>query len=414
MTNRKWDRHKALHLLISIVVAIGIWVYVDGIEQTLVDKTVSDIPIEFLGEDTTLAGRGLMLVSDESDATITLKLQGTREVISRLDPAKIRITADLSSITSTGEQSINYKIIYPLSGEFSNGITVKSASAYTVSVTIGELYSRSVDIRCDIQGTVADGYIAGELQFLPEKLEIRGQQAAVDAVSYAKVTLKIDNAQETVTQMLDYTLYGTNDQPVDTTMLHATADQIQVTMPVNVVKELPLKMNFIESPGSSLSNVDYTIEPASVTVSGDAALLKDVDSIILDDFDLTKLHDPTTYNYSIVLPDGCTNSSGVTRATLKIAFKDLASTTVTVTDISFENVPEGKTVTALTDALSVFLRGPSADIADVTDSDVSLVADLQDVGSASGSYTVPATVVVHTDGDVGPIDTYQIQVNISG
>ena len=40
-------------------------------------------------------------------------------------------------------------------------------------------------------------------------------------------------------------------------------------------------------------------------------------------------------------------------------------------------------------------------------------ADLKNVDAASGSYTVPARVVIHTGGDVGSTETYQIQVHIA-
>jgi YbbR-like protein. len=415
MQNKKMSGRKILHILISVLIAVGIWAYVDGKEGISVTIPVNDIPIEFIGEDTTLADRGLMLLED-STKSISLKLEGTRDVIAHLNPGKIRVQVDLSSITSTGEQNVSYKLIYPSSpkNEFAKSITVVSVTPSPLTVDIGELYSKDVEIRCDISGAVAEGYIAGKVQFLPEQLEIRGQQADIDSVSYAKVVLKIDNATETVTKMLDYTLYDANDQAVDSTNIHATADQVKVTLPVNVVKELPLTLNFSEAPGSTLSNVDYKISPASVTVSGDASVLKDVTSIVLDDFDLADLGTgTTTYKYSIKVPEGCENLSGVTKATLQIAFKDMASASLTATKFECTNAPDGKTVTVLTSELPITLRGKKADVAAVTPEEVTVVADLKDVSSASGSYTVPATVKISTDGDVGAVGTYQVQVKIS-
>jgi len=411
MRNESGGGRKALYVIISLLIAAGIWLYVDSTLGTKVTVAVDNIPIEYVGEDTTLADRGLMLLSG-SDEAVSLKLSGTRKVISRLDPEKIRIQADLSNVTGTGRQNVNYKIIYP--GNVSSGsVTVTYASAYAVTVSIGELYSKEVEIHCVVEGAVADGYIAGQVELTPGTLQIRGQQADIDPVSYAEVTLKVDNATSSVTKMLDYTLYDTNGDPVDMTNIHATSDQIQVTLPVNVVKELPLAMNFIEAAGSRLKNVSYTITPASITVSGDAELLKDVTSITLDDFKLADLNGTTTYNYAITVPDGCKNVSGVTRATLKIAFKDLTSTTLTITQFSCTNIPDGKTVTILTDELPVTLRGTSADIAAITPDMVSVIADLKDVSSASGSYTVPAKVQVNSDGDIGAVGSYQIKLTIS-
>ena len=224
-------KSRALYILLSIVIAIAFWVYVDNNDGgTKVIVTPDEIPIDFVGENTTLADRGLMLLAD-SDQTVSLKLEATRKVIARLDTTKIRIQADLSGVTATGWQKVNYKILYP-STVSSSSITVTYASAYTVSVDIGELYSRDVPIHCEVQGNVADGYIAGELSYQPSTLELRGDEDLVDQVSYAKVVLKIDNAVSTVTQMLDYQLYDANDQLVTDDGIHGDHQRKIIPRPI--------------------------------------------------------------------------------------------------------------------------------------------------------------------------------------
>lgn len=418
MRNNQGDKANALYILISILVAIAIWIYVDssGNGGSAYETTVSveNIPVEFYGEDTYLADKGLMLL-DDTESTVSVEVSGSKTALMKLDVSAIRVRADVSDITSTGTQSISWRVIFPTSFDSSNvSYKPKKPSTYAVSVNVGELYRKSVDVRCDIQGAVAEGYIAGEVQCQPNVLELRGQQAEVEKISYAKVVLPIDNIKETTTQTLTYKLYDENDREVDSVNVHPVTDRIQVVLPVNVIKELPLVINFVEAPGSRVANLDYTIEPLSVTVSGDAALLRDVDSIVLEEsFDLESFSGEATYNYQITLPDGCENLSGVTRATLKIRYKDLVTATVTTSRIEYENAPEGKTVTVLTSDLPVTLRGTSADVNAVTPEDVILLADLRDVSSASGSYTVPVEVRVDTGGDVGVVGTYQIRITIS-
>ncbi len=418
MRNNQGDKANALYILISVLVAIAIWIYVDssGNGGSAYETTVSveNIPVEFYGEDTYLADKGLMLL-DDTESTVSVEVSGSKTALMKLDVSAIRVRADVSDITATGTQSISWRVIFPTSFDSSNvSYKPKKPSTYAVSVNVGELYRKSVDVRCDIQGAVAEGYIAGEVQCQPNVLELRGQQAEVEKISYAKVVLPIDNIRETTTQTLTYKLYDENDREVDSVNVHPVTDRIQVVLPVNVIKELPLVINFVEAPGSRVANLDYTIEPLSVTVSGDAALLRDVDSIVLEEsFDLESFSGEATYNYQITLPDGCENLSGVTRATLKIRYKDLVTATVTTSRIEYENAPEGKTVTVLTSDLPVTLRGTSADVNAVTPEDVILLADLRDVSSASGSYTVPVEVRVDTNGDVGVVGTYQIRITIS-
>lgn len=405
-------RRNSFYLVISILVALGIWVYVDITQDITASKEVSNIPVEFQGEDTTLAERGLMLLPD-SETTINLKLEGAKSILAQLDTAKLRVQADLSAVTETGIQTVPCRVIYP-EYKFSSRLTATTpTNSFNITIDVGELYSREVEIRCDIQGTVAEGYIAGEPQFTPEKLELRGPQEEVDAVSYAKVSLNIEDATETVDQALPYVLYNEAGEPISGGDIHAVQDEIRVVLPVDVVKELPLEIDFQEFSGLSKNNVSYQIEPASIVVSGEASLLNDVDRLVLDSFDLSQLGGNEVYHYVIQLPEGCTNLSGVTRATLTISFIDLIQDTRTATEFQAENVPEGKSVTILTDELTVRIQGTAADVAAVRDRDITVRADLQEVSAASGTYTVPAEILISTGGDVGVVGTYQVTVILS-
>ena len=405
-------RRNSFYLVISILVALGIWVYVDITQDITASKEVSNIPVEFQGEDTTLAERGLMLLPD-SETTINLKLEGAKSILAQLDTAKLRVQADLSAVTETGIQTVPCRVIYP-EYKFSSRLTATTpTNSFNITIDVGELYSREVEIRCDIQGTVAEGYIAGEPQFTPEKLELRGPQEEVDAVGYAKVSLNIEDATETVDQALPYVLYNEAGEPISGGDIHAVQDEIRVVLPVDVVKELPLEIDFQEFPGLSKNNVSYQIEPASIVVSGEASLLNDVDRLVLDSFDLSQLGGNEVYHYVIQLPEGCTNLSGVTRATLTISFIDLIQDTRTATEFQAENVPEGKSVTILTDELTVRIQGTAADVAAVRDRDITVRADLQEVSAASGTYTVPAEILISTGGDVGVVGTYQVTVILS-
>lgn len=405
-------RRNSFYLVISILVALGIWVYVDITQDITASKEVSNIPVEFQGEDTTLAERGLMLLPD-SETSINLKLEGAKSILAQLDTAKLRVQADLSAVTETGIQTVPCRVIYP-EYKFSSRLTATTpTNSFNITIDVGELYSREVEIRCDIQGTVAEGYIAGEPQFTPEKLELRGPQEEVDAVSYAKVSLNIEDATETVDQALPYVLYNEAGEPISGGDIHAVQDEIRVVLPVDVVKELPLEIDFQEFPGLSKNNISYQIEPASIVVSGEASLLNDVDRLVLDSFDLSQLGGNEVYHYVIQLPEGCTNLSSVTRATLTISFIDLIQDTRTATEFQAENVPEGKSVTILTDELTVRIQGTAADVAAVRDRDITVRADLQEVSAASGTYTVPAEILISTGGDVGVVGTYQVTVILS-
>lgn len=83
-----------------------------------------------------------------------------------------------------------------------------------------------MEIRCKVVGNVAEGYIAGTIQLLPETLEVRGQQTDIMQISYAQITLDIEDATATVVKLLDYTLYDFNDQPVENKNIHPMSESV--------------------------------------------------------------------------------------------------------------------------------------------------------------------------------------------
>lgn len=414
-------RRKFAYLLLSILVACGIWLYADltsGPNDTprTVTKEFEDIPIEYLYEST-LTDRGLMLAEDGTDHAVDLTLSGTRWDISNLDRSNIRITASLWDITNAGEQRVNWTLNYPNS-KFSAATFEKvSPGTNMATVNISELYSRTVSVSCELVGNVSDPYSAGQVQLSSTEVEVRGLREDIDPISYAKVTLDIgENPTETVTRDLELQYYDRNGQLLDKSGIHTSAGSVRATLPVFVTKELRLTVNFIEGPGMRIRNADYLIEPETITVSGDAALLKNMETLRLDSYDLAELGTSsspnyTTTNYPIILPEGCQNLSGITRAALRIRFEDMASVTLNTENISWLNLPDGKHVELLTRSLPVRVFGAGEDVSSLTGEDVAVTVDLSDYSAASGTYTVPAEVTVNR-GDVGISGEYQIQVSI--
>ena len=405
-----------LYLILAIVVAAGVWFYVDENSDRTVSVTVTDIPIEYTNQ-ASLTDNGLMLVEGDdsgTDATIDITFKGKRRHVVRLDRSKIRVTADLSSVTSAGVQSVNITTSYTDRKFNQSNTTIDKQSIYLATVNICELSHKEVELRCELTGNVAEGYSAGKVQLSQTSIAVRGQEEEIAKVSYAKVIFDIGkNTKETVTADLDYQFYDEDGQVLNLSGIHAEAGQIQATLPVYVTKELKLTVDFKEAPGAQLEDMTRAIKPESVVVSGDASVLNDMDSIVLDSFDLLSVTtESTSHSYAILVPDGCENLSGVTRATLEIGYPDKTVADVTTHNIRVENASASRNVELLTQELSVRIFGTAVEMEGITGEDVAVVADLSDYAVASGTYMIPAQVRVGDGKTIGVSGTYQIQVRI--
>lgn len=404
-------KRKILLIIGSILAAIAIWFYVDTVKVVNVTTTVRDIPVEFSGEDTVLADNGMMLLSGY-DSTIDLRLKGPRKVLWKLDKGQIRIIADTSRISDTGIQSLKYQVVYPDNVQ-PNLIQVESASAYSVTVTVGELYPKEVPIYCDVKGTIQDGYLAEDLILDPVNLTLRGQRDDLLNVAYAKIELDVSGAEKTVIQTLEFQLYDYNDIPIENDNIRPVTNLIQATLPVKGIKEVPLTLNFIEAPGSTMTQVDYSIDPPTVSLVGEKDVLETIDSLLLDTVYLQDLNESQSLRYTVPLPDGCylmDDSQQV--ATVTIVMRGIEERTVTAGKFTMEKVPEGLTAVPVTEELDILVRGLAEEVDALTAEDLNIIADLSTI-TGTGDFTIPVTIRVSGYDNVGIKGSYQIIVNVS-
>ena len=412
MTMNKFKNSKTFRIIISILVAFVLWFYVDNIDTTPRETRANDVPVVFIGEDDVLMERGLMMASC-STTSVDLVLSGTRSILAKLDTDDLFLQVDLTGITTTGQHSLNYKIIFPDSIT-SNMVSIKYASAERVTVDIVELYSKSIEVQGKRTGSAADGYIAGEMSFDTDTILVSGEQLAVSNISHALVTVDLDGATDNIVTVTEFQLIDFNGNVVDKSQFRTNVETVQVTVPILQIKELPLEIDFVESPGSTLADVDFDIQPSTVTVAGTKNSLSKLERIVLTEIDLSKITQDTTFTQKIPLPSGALNLSGEVEAEVTLTFKNSVTTkTYTVTDISYIHEPEGLQIEIVTQEVDVTLRGSAEALESISDYNIRLVGDMQDITGSNGSYAIPATVYVDGTDEAGAIGTYQITVQIS-
>lgn len=408
MKHKKYS--KAIYIVISILVAVFFWMYVDNTNANERDLRLYHVPISFVGAEDELADRGLMLVSGD-DATIDLRLQGRRQVISRINKNNIKITVDVRDLTSTGTHTLEYRITYP-SNVSSGSVTVVSASIYAVTVEVAELCSKTISVQADVQGAVPKGYMLHECALTPETLTISGTREAVDSVDHALVQITLNGATSSYSEYLTYQLMDAEGAVVTPAKLRCSDDKVRVEVPVVTVREIPLRVDFVEESGSMLSDITYTIVPESIMVSGEENILKQVETITVAQIQLSHVMGDDTLEYEIPLPSGCVNESGTDMAKVKIQFNQMQTKRYECEAVTFTNVPDGYTAMAVTQIVNVTLRGPQEELEEISSNQIRIVVDLADKSAASGAYTAKAKIYVDGVASSGAIGTYQISYQL--
>ena len=404
-----FSRRKALQVVISILVAIAVWVYVDVEKAPDRTKTIRDIPVEFSGESTTLADKNLMLLSGY-DTTVDLTIRGPKRELVKISKDNVRLVASTSSIDSVGVHTLRWDPIYP-DGVQSSSLTVDWASKYKVTVTVGELYTKEVPVNCTVTGQVADGYFTGETVLDPTSLVLRGQRDDLLNVAYAKLTVNISGATRSVIQTESVQLYDNDDNPVDNSNIRTNASLIQAKVPVLTTKEVSLAVELSGVPGVAGQSIKTTVSPTSVRLIGEADVLENINEIVLatlyiEDLDLWQQN-----SYVVTAPDGTWLANSNEVATVEITMEGIEETTVTVDTFSYTNVPSGL-YPEITGGLDVRLWGLADELAEMDAAALTAMADLSGI-TEPGSYRVPVMVTISGYRDVAVKGSYEVTVYIT-
>ena len=120
----------------------------------------------------------------------------------------------------------------------------------------------------------------------------------------------------------------------------------------------------------------------------------------------------TQITFPINLPEGVTNLSERTEATVKVRFVNLAIKEFDVTDITIINVPEGMEAELMSQVLKVRLRGPAAVMNKLTTDNIKVIFDFS--GKETGSFTIKPTIVVSGEAfmNVGAVGSYSVSTTL--
>ena len=406
----RFNRSKTVQVIISILVALALWVYVDVEKAPERTKTIRDVPVEFSGENTTLADKNLMLLSGY-DTTIDLTIRGPKRELVKMSRDNVRVIASTSSIDSVGVHQLDWTVSFP-DGVVRTNVSVEKASLSQITVTVGELYTKEVPVECQVIGEVAEGYFTGDVVLDPEVLTLRAQRDDLLNVSCAKLTVDISGATRSVVQTVDVQLYDYDGNPVENSNIRTNTSLIQAKVPVLTTREVELAVEFSGVPGAAMNSIKCDITPKTVRLNGEADVLDSIDKLVLATLHVDDLELHQQNSYVVTPPDGTWLVNGNEVATADITLEGIEEKSLTATSIEFDKLPSGLYAIAPDGGLTVRLWGLSEEIEAVTAENLRVIADMSAV-TGQGTVTVPVTVTISGFNDVTVRGTYELTVTVT-
>lgn len=395
-------------LVLSFLIALGLWTYVRTYVNTDYEQTFYNIPVALEG-GSILAERQLMLLG-EGDYEVNIKVYGNRQDVSKINPGNIQLVADLSKIYEPGEHRLTYNIIYP--GDVPSGAVSSEKKPDRITVNVALKKTKEIPITVRYQGDVPADYIkdTSALELDHSYVEITGPEEVVDQIHHASIAIDCEGRTESIYESYRYELQDSENKPVDAGTITTNVSEVKVYLPVSMVKKIPLTVTLINGGGATADTTEVEIEPKEISVSGSVTALNALDELNLGTIDLSQITEETVMEFQINLPEGIRNVSNLPTASVSISFPELETREFTVTRFVPLNLSEGMAWEALTKQLTIKVRGLKNEIQLLKEEDILVQVDLTDVENTSAEE--PIISFPETLPSLGEVGSYSVSVQV--
>lgn len=401
-----------LYALLSVVVAIGLWLYVVTVVNPEYEDTFYNIPVVLENEDVLIAN-GMMLIGEEKP-TVTLRISGNRTDVIKLNSSNITLIADLSKISNAGEQTLSYRIVYPGDAP-NNSYKVISQVPQEITLSVSEWKSKELDIQVDYTGKVPEQFIVfkenGALD--NSKITVTGPSTVIDQITTARINVDLEGKTETISQSFPVSLYDAKGELVESEIVRTNLEEVRYTLKIQRWKDIELRLDVVEDSFLNKSNCQITIDPVTIRVSGSEKVLAQLDHLVLGQIRLGDLTEDFSATYDLEMPEGVTNLSELSKVSVSIKIPKLEMRKFTVTQIKTINVPAGMKVELITKEKQVTVRGTQEVLDTVKDGDFTIVVDFANAEPGDASHKATVQLGGGLAGQLGIVGSYEVNATVT-
>ena len=361
LENRKFN------IILSLVLAVGLWIYVVGEVNPTAETSMKGIPITYTNVNL-LAERNLAVSSSSADS-IDLQIKGARSDLGRINRDDIRITADMGT-AQKGENEISIQVRVP------DGIEVTRKSMNKIVVTVENLKVKKVPVNIVYEGSYDKDREPLTLEMSKQQVTIKGAETLVNSVKSARGSINtVDIGENEKKTRCQLTPVDSRGNQVNRILVEP--ESVSVTSIISKVKEVELKVPVVDN---SDDDTKRTIEkPDKVLIKGRADTLKDITSVTSEPVDLTDRSQGEKISLKLNLPEGITlsNKNQELTVTVKAETPEEHSFSYKASDVTMYGEADGFEYRLPDDfAATVLVSGKKQDVDKVKSNSIKLSVNL--------------------------------------
>lgn len=330
--------------LISLIAAFFLWLVVVNIDDPVINKTYSNIPVEILNTDV-ITNEGKCYEVLGGTDTVNVVVTAKRSVIDDMSRDYIKATADMKALTFLDTVPIEVKAI-----RYADKIESVSTRTESLKLQLEDVVEHVVPLTVHVEGEPEDGFILSSATPKFDKITVLGPESSVFKVASASCTISVDSLTSDESLYVPVALFDADGYEIADEKLTKDNNNVSVNVVIWATKEIPLSCGISGTPaeGYSISG-SAVMEPASVVITGRSAYLDSMTTIYIpaEFVSVNGLSESmaTDVDISSLLPNGISfadeSFNGVVNIGVQIEPNDHKLIEIPMQNITVGNVPDG-------------------------------------------------------------------------
>ena len=371
--------------LLAVLLGFLVWLLVLNIDDSAVTKTISNVPINLVNTDAITSRNQLFTIT--SGDTVDVVVKGRKSIISDLDASDFKAVADMSKISITNAVPVTVSAV-------NNSIGKKVSITVVDNVMSVELENEktvSIPVTVVTTGEVAKGYTVGNS--VANLITIKGAASVVSSIDRAEVTVNTSNAKDDITTNCTPEFVTADGEKISDKTLSYDEISVAVTVPVYKTKNIPVKISVKGEPDDSYAVASITYVPETIDIGGDAAVIKDINSLEINDVDISGCTSDveTTLDVSKYLSDGVVVTRDSAYINVKVAIEKSVTRNISVkaSDVTIMNKQSGYDYEIITGSEStITVSGISSEVSKITAKTLGLTVDASKLSEGENTVTL--------------------------
>ena len=394
--------------VLSLIIAILIWLLVRNVDDPIVVRTFYEIPVSIENASYLAENLEIPLLVDGKD-TVKVRVKGARSVVSKLKKEDVKAVADMTQIISKDTTPIMVPVEVTGTGISDSDITVRPRN---IQVDIEKQKSVEKTIAVSTGDTQPDkDYEIGNLKANPEKVTISGPETIINKIDKVVALIDVTGRKESNIEIksqlkiYDKNLDELSPKQLEYLNIKEISDNtIRIQAQFWKVKQnVKIKAEYSGEPKRGYEVDSINLVPDTISVAGtDEALKKleqegntlEIPGKYIDVTDKTGDFEQNI-DLSELLPEDLKlvrdlNSSVI--ATVKILPYNSRDYEVSVTQIEADNKAEDLDLVFQDEQITIRAKAKEQDLDSLSAANIQVQIDLS--GYGEGEYEVPVTVTL--------------------